>query len=173
MAQVDHSKHNMVSTQEMGVLTVKADEHGAELIHPGKTALVGKAALVHLGVEQTFASTLGGFAVTPVLSDVGDDAVAEADLACLTGIEGTISVEERPGDSQSQALHTAESRLQMGLEVKGVMMVARNNPCTSNDVAVGIRDGQDVTGFGALAALIRHTLTAFLGQGMAAVQVQL
>jgi hypothetical protein len=31
MAQVDHSKRDMVSTQEVGVFTVKADEQGSEL----------------------------------------------------------------------------------------------------------------------------------------------
>ena len=173
MAQVDHSERDMVSAQEVDVLTVKADEQGSELIHPGKAAFVGKASLVDVGVEQTFAPAFGGFAVALVFGDVRDQAMVEADLAGFTGIEGAVSVEERPGDGQSQALHALESSLQMGLQVEGVVVVARNDAGRSQDVAVGIHDGQDVAGLGALATLIGHPLTALFGQGMAAIPVQL
>jgi len=173
MAQVDHSECDMVSTQEVGVLTVKADEQSSELIDPGKAVFGSKAMLVNRSVEQTFAPTFGGFAVALVLGDVGDQAMVEADLAGFTGVEGTVSVEKRPGDGQSQALHALESSLEMGLQVEGVMVVARNDACRSQDVAVGIHEGQDVAGLGALATLIGHTLTTLLGQGMAAIQVQL
>ena len=173
MAQVDHSKSDMVSTQEVGVFTVKADKQRSELINPGKAALGGKASLVDLSVEQTFAPAFGRFAVALVFGDVGDHPVIEANLARFMGIESSVSVKKRPGDGQSQALHAFECGLEMGFEVEGVMVISRDNARRSDDVAVGIHDGQDVAGLGTLAALIGHTLTALLGQGMTAVQVQL
>lgn len=173
MAQVDHSKGDMVSPQEAGVFAVKADKQSAELINPGKTVFGGKAPLVDLSVEQTFATALGGFAVAFVLGDVGDHAMIEADLACFAGIEGSVRIEERSGDGQAQALHAFEGSLEMGLQVEGIIVIARDEACGRENVAVGIHDGQDVAGLGPLAALIGHTLTALLGKGMTAVQVQL
>ena len=101
----------MMSTQEVGIFAVKADEQRAELINPGETAFVGKAPFVDLGVEQAFASTLGSLAIAFVLSDVGDNPIVETDFAGLAGIKSAVGVEKRACDVQAQALHAFEGGL--------------------------------------------------------------
>lgn len=66
-----------MGAQEKGIFAVKADEQSAELVNPSKTALGGKAALVDLSLEQTFAPAFGCLAVALVLGDVGDEAVKQ------------------------------------------------------------------------------------------------
>jgi len=173
MTQVDQSKSDMMSAQEVGVFTVKSDEQRTEFIDPGKRTFVGKAPFVDLGVEQAFAPAFRSFAVPLVLGDVRDRAVIETYLACLERIERAIGVEERACDSQSQPLHAFEGRLEMDLQVERVVVIARHDPRGSDYVTVRIHDGQDVTGLGALASLISDALAAFLGNRMTAIQVQL
>ena len=60
----------------------------------------------------------------------------------------------------------------MRLELVSVVMVACNDPGRSNDEPIGVRDGQDVTGFAFLATLISHRLATFLGQCMRTVQIE-
>ena len=59
MPQVDESKDNMMSAQEVSILTVKPDQEGAELVNPGETALRNEAVLVGFRVEEAFASAFG------------------------------------------------------------------------------------------------------------------
>ena len=61
----------------------------------------------------------------------------------------------------------------MRLEVEGVVVVARDDAGGGQDVAVGIRDRQDVGGFGFLASLVGHRLAALLGNRVTAIQIQL
>jgi len=157
----------------MGVFPVKADEHGTKLIDPGETAFIGKAPLVDLRVEPAFAPALGRLAIAFVLGDVGDHPVIEADLAGLAGIEGAVGIEERARDVQSQALHAFEGGLEMRLEVEGIVVMARHHPRRSEDVPIGIHDGQNIARLGPFAALVSHALAAFLGNRMTPIQVQL
>jgi hypothetical protein len=173
MTQVNHSERDMVSAQEVGVFPVKADEQGTKLIDPGETAFIGKTAFVDLGIEQAFAPALGSLTIAFVFSDVGNDAVIKTDLARITGIEGTVGVEKRTRDIQAQTLQAFEGRLEVRLEVEGVIMIARHHARRSKNVPVGIHDGQNVARLGPFAPLIRHALAAFLGNRMTAIQVQL
>jgi|GEM_PF-4834380 len=129
-----------MSTQEVGILSVKPDEQGAELIDPGETGFVGEASLVDFSVEQAFASTLGSLAITFVLGNVGDDPIIETDLASLTGIEGAVSVKERTLNVQAQAFHAFECGLEMGFEVESVVVIACHHARRSGQVPVGIHN---------------------------------
>src|SRR5262249_5986104 len=146
---------------------------GAEFIDPSKTALTGEALLVNGGIEEAFTPPFGLLAVTLVLADVGNDLMIETDFASFPGIKGAIGVEIGSGKGQSQTFHPAESDLEVGFEVEGIMMVACHNGCRSNHIAFGIHNGQDVAGFRSLAGLIGDTFTAFLGNGMTTIQVHL
>jgi hypothetical protein len=157
----------------MRILAVKSDEQGTECIDPGQSVFAGKASPVDLSVEEAFAPAFRRFAVTLVLSNVGNDPMIETDLARLTGIKGTVGVEECAGEGQPQALHALESGLELGLEVEGIVVITCNNARRSDNVIIRRQDRQDVTGLGAFAPLIRHALASFLGQGMTAIQVQL
>src|SRR5579859_1356886 len=61
----------------------------------------------------------------------------------------------------------------MHFEVKSVIMIARDNLARGHYKAVGIGNRQDIAGLGTFASLISHTLTAFLGNGVRAIQVHL
>lgn len=52
-------------------------------------------------------------------------------------------------------------------------MVAGDYPCRGQHITLGIGDGQNIAGFGALAVLVSPPFTAFLGDSMAPIQVQL
>lgn len=51
-------------------------------------------------------------------------------------------------------------------------MVAGDDACGRQDAPVGVRNRQDIGCFGFLASLIGHRLTPFLGERMAAVEVE-
>lgn len=73
---------------------------------------------------------------------------------------------------QSQAFHRLESRLQVGFEVEGIMMMACDNARSRHDIALGVSDGQDIGCVGTFSGLVSHCCAAFLGKGMTAVQIQ-
>jgi len=162
-----------MSTQKVGILAIKADEQSAELIHPGEGAFNDEALPVKLRVEQTLTPTLGGLAVALVLGDGGDKAMIEAHFPRIAGIEGAVGIEQRPGNAQLQPFQLFEGRLKIALQTKGVMVIARHQIRRGDHKAIAIGDGQDIARLGAFAWLVGHTLTAFLGNGMAAIQVQL
>lgn len=173
MPQVNHGKSEMMSTKKVGVFAVKTKQQSAELVDPGETALAGEAAFIDLRVEEAFPSALGAFAVALVFGNVGNDTVIKADLTSIAGVEGTIGIEESTSDLQRQAFHEAECHLQVTLEVEGVMMIARHDPGRSHNVPVGFGDGQDIAGFGTFAPLVGNAFSAFLGDSVTTVQVQL
>ena len=161
-----------MATDEVDFLEVEADEKGAKLINPGKSSLTGKAVMVEDGIEEGLASAFGSFAVALVLSNVRHEAMVEADFAGRQRIEATIGVEGGSGNRQAQAFDSLEGRLQLLFEVEGIVMIARDNISRGDDVTVMVSDRQDIGRFRFLASLISHRLTAFLGNGMAAIQVQ-
>jgi hypothetical protein len=94
MTQVDQSKNDMMSAQEMSIFPVKPDEQGSEFVDPSQAVFTGKAPFVNRCVEQTFAPAFRGFAVALVLGNIGDHPILETGLARLTGIEGAVGVEK-------------------------------------------------------------------------------
>src|SRR5262245_17295112 len=172
MTKVDKGKDEMMGRQEIHVLTVMTDEQGPEFVDPSKRAFAAEALFVDLGIEQPFASTLDGFTVAFVLGHIGNNAVIEANTARLTGIEGTIGIEVGARNRDIQRFDRLEGRLPVGLEVECIVMMTGHNPGRGQAVTLGIRDGQNVAGLGALAGLITHTFTSLLGKGVTAVQVQ-
>lgn len=128
--------------------------------------------LVDIRIEQALAASFGGLATALVEGDVGDEAIIEAHFASGQGVKACIGIEESALEAQAEPFHRLEGGLKMGFEMVGIVMVASDDPSRSHDEAIGIRDGQDVGGLGFLAALIRHRFAAFLGDGVAAVQVE-
>lgn len=87
VAQVDKRKGNMVSAEPIDNFTVKADQQGAEFVYPGETPFAGETPLVHLGIEQTFVTSLRLLPMALVFRYVGDQVIIEADLASVAGIK--------------------------------------------------------------------------------------
>lgn len=99
--------------------------------------------------------------------------VVETDPASFTGIKSAVSIEIGTINGQFQALHPAEGGLQMRLQIKGVVIVARHNSGRGHHITVCFRDGQDVGSLGPFRLLTGHTLAAFLGRSVRAIQVQM
>ena len=75
MVQVDQCESDVMRTQEVGILAVKADEQGTEFVDPGKTAFTGEAVFIDFDVEQALATSFGSGTVSCVFCDIGDDLV--------------------------------------------------------------------------------------------------
>lgn len=163
----------MMPSKKVSILTVKTDQQSTKLVDPGETAFTGEAMFIHSGIEEAFASPLGRFAVAFILGHVGDHPMIEADFASVAGVKGAVGVEERSHNRQAQALEVLEGCLQMGFQAKSVVVIARHDAGRSHDRPFAIGDGQDIAGFSTLARLVSHTVTAFLGNGVAAIEVQL
>jgi len=80
--------------------------------------------------------------------------VVEADLASFQGVKSTIGVEVGSLDRDVQALEPLERSQQMRFEVIGVVVVACENACGGQDIAICIADGQDIGCFCLLSASI-------------------
>lgn len=152
-----------MSTQKVGILAIKADEQRAELVNPGETAFIDEPLPIKLSVEQPFTPTLGCFAVAFVLGDVGNHAMIEAHFTPIPGIEGTVGVEQRPGNAQVQTFESLEGGLKMPLQTKGIMVIARHQTRRGDHKTIGIGDEQEVTGLGAFSRLVSHTFAGERG----------
>src|SRR5258708_5612920 len=163
----------MMTCQEIGVLEVKTDQKGTELINPGKRTFTDKTVFVDLSIEEPFASALDGFTIALVFSHVGHDLMIETHFASIFRVKSAIRIEEGTSNDQCPAFHGFESGLKMVFEVESVIMVTGNDACGSHHVAVSISDGQDVAGLGPFARLVGYTLPAFRGNGVTTIQVHL
>src|SRR5260370_16250132 len=152
----------MMTCQKIGVLEVKTDQKGTELVNPGKRAFTDKPVFVDLSIEEPFASVLDRFAIALVFSHVGHDLMIETHFASLFRVKSAIRIEESTRNDQSPVFHGFESGLKMVFEVESVIMVTGHDACGSHHVAVSIGDGQDVAGLRPLARFVRHTLPASL-----------
>lgn len=95
MAQIDKCEGNMMRTQPISNLAVKADQEGTEFVNPSETALTDKPPLVDFRIEKTLATPLGLLPVALVLRHIRDKAMIETDLARIAGVKGGISIEKR------------------------------------------------------------------------------
>jgi len=161
-----------MSAQEIHRLAIKPQQQRPKLVNPGKSAFTGEALLVNLGIEQALTSTLDLLAIASVLGHVRDDAVIEAHPTGRLGIKGAVSIEKRTRKLQPGPFHTLESGCQLRFEFEGILMIASDDGGGGNHKAMTLGDGQDIAGLRPLAVLIRHLLTAFFGQTMAAIQVE-
>lgn len=173
MTKVNHGEGQVMPAKKVSIFAIIADQQSAKLVNPGKTTLTDEASLVNTSIEEAFASAFRQFAVALIVGNIGDQSVIEADFAPSAGIESTVGVEKSGNYRQSQSFQGLKGCLEMGFQTKGIMMVARHNARASHHITLTIGDGQNIAGFGALAPLIGHTLTAFLSDSMATIQVQL
>lgn len=156
----------------MGRATVKTNEQGTKLVQPSKGSFTTEAQLIDGRIKPTFRATLGLLARAFVFSDVGNDFMVEAGPAGRFGIESSIGIEVATSNPNAQTFDEFESRAQVVLQVKGIVMITGDNARACQDKPVGIGNGQDIGGLGFLAALIGHRLATFLGKGMTAIQIQ-
>jgi hypothetical protein len=163
---------NVMSAHKVSRFAVKANEQGTELVNPGEGSLSGETQLVDFRVEEPFRSAFGLFARTLVFDNVGNDLGVEARPAGGFGIKSGIGVEIATDNRNAEPLDELEGRTERVFQLEGIVVVACDYPGGCQNEPIGIGNGQYVGGFGFLASLIGHRLTAFLGRGVAAVQVE-
>jgi len=156
----------------MGRAAVKPNQPGPELVKPGKGALAAEAHLIDGCIKPPFGAALDLFARRFVFSDGGNALRVEASPAGGLGIECGIGIEVAPCNADAQAVDELTCGAQVVLQVKRSVMMTSDTAGAGQDEPVGSGQGQDLGGFGFLAALIGHRLTASLGQRMAAIQIQ-
>lgn len=162
-----------MSAQKVDIFSVITDQQSAKLVDPGEGTLTSETLVVDVGIEQAFSSSLGLLPIAGIFGDVGDQPVIEADFAPIARIESTVGVEKGTDKGQSQLFHLLEGGLKMDCQTKSIVMVARHYTRRGQYIPLAIGDGQDIAGWGALARLVGHAFTAFLGNRVAAIQVQL
>ena len=172
MAQVNQGKYEVMTAQEVGIVAVITQSQGTKFIDPGKGSFTGKPLRVDRFVEEPLPSPFDPLTITLIFGDVGNDSMIETDFASSTGIEGAIRIEVGAGNRDAAAFDAFESGLQIGFQIKSIMPVASHNAGTRQNEAVTIRDGENVAGFCPFARLIGHTDSAFFGNCMGAVKVQ-
>jgi hypothetical protein len=172
MRKVNQSENKEMPTQKVDIFAVITDQQSAKLVDPGEGRLTGETLVVDQRIEQALSSSLGLLAIAGIFGDVGDKAVIDADFASITGIESAIGVEKGANNGQAQPFHLLEGGLKMDFQTKTIMMVARYDPHRSQYLPLAIGNGQNIAGWSALAPLVGHAFTAFLGDGVAAIQVQ-
>ncbi len=83
MTQVDQGKGEMMACQEIGVLEVKTDQKGTELVNPGERPFTDKTVFIDLSIKEPFASALDRFTIALVFSHIGYDLmIAGSDKFC-------------------------------------------------------------------------------------------
>src|SRR5713226_6409076 len=117
----------MMTCQEIGVLEVKTDQKGTELVNPGERPFTDKTGFIDLSIEQPFASALDRFTIALVFSHVRHDLMIEAHFASFFRVKSTIRIEEGTGNDQAPVFHGFESSLKMVFEVESIIVVTGND----------------------------------------------
>lgn len=101
----------MMSTQEVSIFAVEADQKSTKLVNPGKTTLRRETTLVNLAVEEPLTTAFGCLTVADIFWDVGNELMIEAGLASIASIKSSISIEVRPSNRQALLFEVFESSL--------------------------------------------------------------
>lgn len=173
MTQVNHSESDVMTTKKVDIFSIIADQQSAEFVDPGEASFTGESLVVNGGIKQAFTSSFGRFAVALILSNVGNDAVIEADFARLAGVEGAVGIENRSDHRQTPPFHGLEGRLEVDFQTKSIVSIAGHDARRGHHIPLTVGNGQNIAGFRPLAPLVSHALATFLGDSMAAIEVQL
>src|SRR5437667_3125346 len=113
----------MMTCQDIGVLEVKTDQKGTELVNPGERTFTDQTVFVDLSIKAPFSSALDSLTIALVFSHIGHDLMIETHFAGRFGVKSTIRIEEGASNDQSPVFHGFESGLKMGFEVERILMV--------------------------------------------------
>src|SRR5258708_7703149 len=127
MTQVDQSKSEMMTCQEISVLGVKTNQKGTKLVNSGKRAFTDKTVFVDFSVEEPLGSALDIFTIAFVFSHVGHNLMIETHFPSLFRVKSAIRIEEGTSNDQSQVFHASKSGLKMVYEVESIIMVTSDD----------------------------------------------
>jgi hypothetical protein len=170
--EVDQRKDNKVRGHEMTSKAVITDKQSAKLVNPGKSAFGAEAELVNSRVKKASRAGFWPRAISRVVSNIGDEAIVEANFASGASVKGGIGIEERMGNRDAQTLEKFANGFEVISQLPGIIVIARNNVGASNNEAITVGNWQDIGCFGAFASLVGNGITALFGNGMTAVKIQ-
>lgn len=151
----------MMESQTIRRFALKSNQQGLEFINPGEGSLTDEAMLVHVWVEIPFPPTLDGFAVALIFCNVGFDPTVPQHFPGCARIKAPIHVEYGSLVVQSTAFHVSEYVFELLFKLIAVIMVASNDTCCRNNIAISVSYWQDVAGFGLLSPLIGNRFAPF------------
>jgi xanthosine utilization system XapX-like protein len=96
------------------------------------------------GVKEPLPPALGVLAVAGILGDVGEQAGIENALAIVRGVKATSAVEIRTSQSHPDLFGHLLQRFQARREQDQVCLIDRRHGDRRYDIALGVRDGDDL-----------------------------
>jgi hypothetical protein len=148
--------------QPVDIFAFKSDQQCPECVNPGKGALNHKVIFVHVSIKMALPAPSDRFSVALVFINIGDDATIPEHFAHSMGVKAAIGIEYRTLVVQITAFHIGEELFDRQFYIKSIVMVASHNLCRGNNVAVLVRQWQDITGLCFLSSLIRDAFAPFL-----------
>ncbi len=112
-------------------------------------------------IEVPFSPAFDRFAIAFIFSNVRNNAMIPEHLTGSLRIEAFICIEEGTFVGEPTAFHVRKKLLERVRHVICIVMIASNDPCCGDDIAVFIRQWQDIAGLGFLPSLIRDAFAPF------------
>jgi hypothetical protein len=151
----------MMEAKTMSCFPLKSDQQGLELVNPSEGSLTDKAALVHNRVEMSFASPFDCLSIALVLRNVGLDTTIPQHLPCGSSVKAAIGVEDGTFVDQSTSLHVSKDVLQLLNKLVSIIMIAGNDTCRRENVAISIGYREDIAGLCLLSSLVGDFFAPF------------
>ncbi len=92
--------------------------------------------LVYISIKVSLSATFDCLSVTLILCNIRDDAIIPKGFARSAGIKTAVGIEQRTFIVQMASFHIRKELLECSFDVKGIVMMASNNACCGNDVAI-------------------------------------
>ncbi len=128
MTKINHSKGNVVTSEEIYSFSFKSNEQAFEFINPCERSFYQEARIVDLLIKKSFAASFRLFPVASVFRYVRDNAMIEADSSGFFGIKGHISVEKTTFNHQSQMPDLLKQFLHIFLQLERIIMISAIMP---------------------------------------------
>jgi hypothetical protein len=151
----------MMEAKAVSRFPLKPNQQGLEFVNPGERSLTHEPALVHTCIEIALPSALDLLSVALVLRNVRLDPTIPQHLARRSRIEAAIRIENGTFVFQSTSLHVSKDILELLHKLVSIIMIASNDACRRENVAVPVRYWQDIARLGLLAALIGDFFAPF------------
>ncbi len=143
------------------IFAFKSDQQCPEGVNPGKGALNHKVIFVHVSIKMALPAPFDRFSIALVFINIGGDATIPEHFAHSLDVKAAIGIEYRTLVVQITAFQIGEELFNRPFDIKSIVMVASHNPCRGNNVAVLVRQRQDITGLRFLSSLIGDTFAPF------------
>ena len=140
---------------------LKPDEQPLEFINPSKCTFSHKALFVDSAVKMALAPALGSFTVAFIFGNIRPNATIPQQFARILGVEGAVSIKKGIAIREVQIVKLAKQIFETLNERITIIMIASNYLACRENVAIGIGQRDNVTGFGLFSTLIGDRFAPF------------